>query len=482
MMPTLSSWKNIGACFLLCASAAISSSAQTFTTLFTFDDTNGRNPEGTLLQGLDGNLWGTTKEGGHTGCFNGCGTVFKITPDGTLTTVHFFSNQGSTYYPIGLTLANNGNFYGFAEGAGSSEFFELAPNGTFTALESTGLDPSSPLLQAANGLFYGVEGGASGGNGGEAFSGTTTGGITLLHGFCSENSCGGTAAGFDPIGGLIQGTDQDFYGTASQGGTASNNCAGTPSGGTGCGTIFRMGPAGRVVVLHAFTGSDGIAPVGGLVQGTDGNFYGTTSYGGASILGTVFKMSPSGTLTTLYSFCGGEPCVNGNEPLAGLVQGSDGNFYGTTSSGGDTSCGGGSGCGTIFRITPEGAISLMYAFEVTAPGVNVELLQATDGNFYGTTQKLVGSSSYGTVFKLSLGLAPFVKAVPAAAFTGSQVFILGNNLTGATSVTFNGKPAAFTVVSATEITATVPTSATNGKIKVVTPGGTLSSNFPFRVF
>ena len=143
-------------------------------------------------------------------------------------------------------------------------------------------------------------------------------------------------------------------------------------------------------------------------------------------------------------------------------------------------CGGG-GCGTIFKITPDGTISLLYSFENTQPGSNVQLVQGTDGNFYGTTQKLSNTAS-STVFQLSLGLAPFVKAVPGIAFTGTQVFILGNNLTGATSVTFNGKPAVFTVVSATEITATVPKPATTGIIKVVTPSGTILSNVPFRVY
>jgi uncharacterized repeat protein (TIGR03803 family) len=159
------------------------------------------------------------------------------------------------------------------------------------------------------------------------------------------------------------------------------------------------------------------------------NLYGTTSNGGSELSGMIFKITTSGTLTTLYSFCSQSGCADGDSPDAALVQETSGKFYGTTYAGGNFACAG--GCGTV----------------------------------------------YG----LSVGLGPFVEAQPTSGKVGAAVKILGTNLTGATSVTFNGSEATFTVISKSEITTTVPTGATTGQIKVVTPGGTLTSNLSFRV-
>jgi uncharacterized repeat protein (TIGR03803 family) len=218
----------------------------------------------------------------------------------------------------------------------------------------------------------------------------------------------------------------------------------------------------------------------GLVQGSDGNFYGTTYAGGATDSGTVFKITPTGTLTTLHSFGEG---FDGILPVAALIQATDGNFYGTTEHGGNQNCIS-SGCGTVFQITPAGVLTIIHSFDKTDDGgyPQAGLVQGTDGNLYGETTGFYGERMHGTVFKLSLGLAPFVKTLPTAAYPGKTIDILGTNLTGATSVTFNGKAAAFTVVSASEIRTTVPNGATTGRVKVTTPAGTLSSNVPFRVF
>ena len=175
-------------------------------------------------------------------------------------------------------------------------------------------------------------------------------------------------------------------------------------------------------------------PQAGLVQATDGNFYGTTLVGGTNFDGTVFKITPSGTLTTLYSFCSQSGCTDGGVPQAGLVQATNGNFYGTASEGG-VRC------------------------------------RTSDGPAEGC----------GTVFSLSLGLGPFVQAQPRAGNVGAVVNILGDDLTGATSVSFNGTAATFTVASPALITTTVPAGVSNGSVQVVTPSGTLSSNVPFQV-
>jgi uncharacterized repeat protein (TIGR03803 family) len=213
-----------------------------------------------------------------------------------------------------------------------------------------------------------------------------------------------------------------------------------------------------------------------MVQGTDGNFYGTTESGGGDTVGTVFKITPGGTLTTLHSF----DSTDGSAPVAGLIQAADGNFYGTTDIGGTNGC-----YGTVFKITPGGTLTTLHSFD-NSDGADPQaaLFQGTNGKFYGTTEARVinvCSGGCGTVFSLSVGLGQFVETLPTSGTVGAAVKILGTNLTGATRVTFNGTAATFTVISKSEITTTVPTGATTGKVHVVTPSGTLKSNVPFRV-
>src|SRR5208282_794266 len=282
-----------------------------------------------------------------------------------------------------------------------------------------------------------------------------------------------------PFGTLIQATDGNFYGTTAYGGAY-----GVGSGDT-CGTVFKITPSGVLTTLHSFDCTDGEAPIAGLIQATDGNFYGTTSEQNNGTSGTVFKITPSGTLTTLYSFCSQSGCTDGEGPYAGLVQGTDGNFYGTTLFGGvNDSCIDGIGCGTIFKITPSGTLTTLYSFcsqsgctDGAEPWVG--LVQDTNGNFYGTTD--VGGGNNGAVFSLSVGLGPFAKTLPTSGPVKSAVQILGTDLTGATSVSFNGTEAKFKVASATLITTTVPKGASSGFVAVITPGGTLTSNVPFVV-
>jgi len=229
---------------------------------------------------------------------------------------------------------------------------------------------------------------------------------------------------------------------------------------------------GALTTLYSFCSQSGCPDgggVAGLVQAANGNFYGTTIAGGAPCIanvagcGTVFKITPSGTLTTLYSFCSQSGCPDGDSPQTGLVQATDGNFYGTTVAGGAN------GYGTIFKITPSGMLTTLYSPLYGSAG----LVQATDGNFYGT-----GAANF---FSLSVGLGPFVKTLPTSGKVGAAVQILGTNLTGATSVTFNGTAAAFTVISPSLISTTVPTGAATGQVQVKTPIGTLLSNAAFVV-
>src|SRR5258708_8126360 len=195
----------------------------------------------------------------------------------------------------------------------------------------------------------------------------------------------------------IQGTDGNLYGVTYEGGD-STSCS------LGCGTVFRFSLTGTLTRLYSFAGLDGAGPAGALALGTDGNFYGTTQYGGAGNHGTVFKMTSRGTLTTLYSFCAQANCSDGDYVNAGLIQATDGNWYGTTFGGGNIGCGN-YGCGTVFRMTPAGQLTTLYAFPASSPSSgnpSASLIQGRDGNLYGTTTGFAIGQGGGIVFKIAL--------------------------------------------------------------------------------
>jgi uncharacterized protein (TIGR03437 family) len=483
--------KRAYAVLALCATTAIALPAQTLTTLHSFNGTDGEGPNAGLVQGTDGNFYGTTTEGGANSCINysgtnyyGCGTVFQVSPSGTLTTLHSFNGtDGETPY-AGLAQGTDGSFYGTTYSGGANDcgtVFKITPSGALTTLfnfnpSADGQQPLAGLLQGTDGDFYGTTF-LSGSFGGTVFKITPSGTLTTLYNFCHGGpSC---VYGFEPTAGLVQATDGNFYGTTDWGG---DNGAGY-----GLGTVFKITPSGTLTTLYSFCSqggypncTDGASPQAALVQGTDGNFYGTTFGGGAKSCiiedsngcGTIFKITPSGTLTTLYSFCSQRGCTDGFQPAAGLVQATDGDLYGTTSS------------GTIFKITPSGTLTTLYSFcaqsGCTDGSGPAGLVQANNGDLYGTTGG-GGAHGYGTVFSLAVGLGPFVETEPTSGSVGAAVQILGTNLTGATSVTFSGIAAAFTVVSPTLISTTVPAGATTGEVRVTTPSGKLLSNVPFLV-
>jgi uncharacterized repeat protein (TIGR03803 family) len=474
---------------LLIVAAAIASPAQTLTTLANLEGTNESDPMGSLVQGFDGNFYGTTLFGGTLG---GGGTVFKITLSGTLTTLYSFCAYSDCLYEgdlpsAGLVLGTDGNFYGTTLGDGANgrgTLFQITPSGNLTTLYNfcakanckDGGRPEGVLIQATDGNFYGTTsmGGTSStscsnfGDGcGTVFKITPRGVLTTLYSFCSQVGC---ADGTFPVAGLVQGSDGSLYGTTEQGGL------------NGFGTTFKISPSGKFTSLHSFDSSDGDFPSASLIRGSDRNFYGTTITGGSSTNGTIFKMTPGGAVATVISFEG----ANGADPYSALVQATDGYFYGTTSAGGSGSlCNQTDGCGTVFRVNTKGNLTTLYSFclqmycpDGAAPTNG--LVQGTDGNLYGMTNG-DDTGSYGTVFRLSLGLSPFVKTLPTSGKVGATVIILGTNLTGSTTVSFDKIASAFTVVSSSEITTTVPAGATSGIVQVTTPGGTLSSNIAFRV-
>ncbi len=418
--------------------------AQTLTTLYNFctptNCANGYAPYAGLVQGSDGNFYGTTTVGGANLAVTGIGgTVFRINPNsppGTgLTTLYSFCSTSSP--PVvctdgqepfaGVIQGSDGNFYGttYLGGAneGSGTIFKISPGGALTTIYSfcsvyacaDGSGPAGGLVQGSDGNFYGTteKGGAYGA--GTVFkitpSGTppTTYTLTTLYSFCSQSGC---TDGGSPQVGLVQGSDGNFYGTTNSGGTNSG------------GTVFQITPSGTLTTLYSFCSqsgcTDGLHAYAALIQGNDGNLYGTTYNGGThSQAGTVFKInpnSPPGTgLTTLYSFCAQssatESCTDGEYPYGGLVQASDGNFYGTTAAGALTA-------GTVFEITPSGTpptiytLTTLYTF-CTQSGCTDggapfgALVQGSDGKLYGTTS-FYGAYGGGTVFALPPPAAPTI--------------------------------------------------------------------------
>ncbi len=348
-----------------------------FTTLYAFNYSDGAWPYAGVLQGSDGSLYGTTSGSG-----SGGGTVFRLAPDGTLTTLYAFSGGSDGAYPYaGLLQGGDGSFYGTTSGGGASgngTVFKFGL-GTLTTLYafsggSDGSNPYAGLFQGSDGTLFGTtnEGGASGN--GTVFRLAPDGsGFTPLHAFS------GGSDGAWPYAGVLQGSDGSLYGTTWSGGASGN------------GTVFKFA-LGTLTTLHAFSGSDGAYPYAGLLQGRDESLYGTTISGGASGNGTVFRLAPIGTLTTLSAVSGGS---DGANPYAGLLRGSGGSLYGTTSGGGA------SGNGTVYRLAPDGTLTTLYAFSGGSDGVNpyAGLLRGRGGSLYGTTSG--GGSGYGTVFRLA---------------------------------------------------------------------------------
>jgi uncharacterized repeat protein (TIGR03803 family) len=459
---------------------------QTFATLYNFCSqggnqcTDGENPYAGLVQGTDGNLYGAAVgDGKHkSACSFGCGVVFRITTDGGLTILHrFVGTDGFGPYG-GLIEGTDGKFYGTTFEGGVHDdgtVFSITAGGELTTLHSfdytDGTMPYAGVVQGANGKFYGTtEGGGAYGEG-AVFSMASDGKLKTLISF-------GFTDGYQPFADLVQSTNGKFYGTTSGGGANGD-----------IGTVFSITGIGTLKTVFSFNGRNGAAPSAGLIQATGGNFYGTTYGGGKTcrhknICGTIFKITPDGKLTTLYSFCAaGYPCLDGSGPSGALVEGTDGNFYGTTSYGGQNNVCTTQhpGCGTVFKITPDGTLTTLYNFS-GADGANPigALIQDTNGTFYGTTF-IGGTYNRGTIFSLSLGLVPFIETRPTSGTVGTAVTILGTDLTGVTNVRFNGLESKFTIVSASEITTTVPKGATTGPVRVITPTGKLQSNVPFRV-
>jgi uncharacterized repeat protein (TIGR03803 family) len=471
----------LGVAFLL--AALTSAGAQKYKPLYTYSINSGGYsgilPAGLMSQGQDGNLYSTIQNNGTAKV----GTAFKMTTAGQLTTIYNFCSLKScvdgSYPDGGLTLGTDGNLYGTTVGGGkyaAGTVFNLTPGGklitmwSFTATKNDEAAPWNPVFEGQDGNFYGADPGVYSGNYGVIYKITPKNKLTPYPFSFSDGANPNLPT---------QGSDDNFYGTAILGGKPA--CKGYQYG---CGVVYKMTANGNRTVLWPFKGyygNDGAAPVGVLVQGYDGNFYGTTYYGGTSArcsgaCGTLFKITPSGAEKVLHSFTG---FPDGAYPDTGLTLGTDGNFYGTTPVGGKYNY------GTIFRITPAGKLTILYNFCSVRGCVDgiypkTPLVQHTNGKFYGST---TGNSLGGSVFySLDMRLKPFAGLVNWSGKVGATAEILGQGFTGTTKVSFNGtNTKAFTVVSETYLTVTVPAGATTGFVTVTTPGGALKSSRKFLV-
>jgi len=432
--------------------------AQTFADLHNFncptDGCEGYLP-GISAQGQDGNLYGTLPFGGG----SDAGTVYKITPSGSLTAIYNFSGSSDGYGNYsGLTLGTDGDLYGanYQDGAnGYGTIFKISPAGklttlhNFTAAEEGGAY-SPPVEGKTHGTFYGVT------YYGKAYSITSSGTFKLL-----PNPTPGQSQA--P---LILASDGNFYGTTLNG------------GGIGYGTVFRMSSTGAIKVVYSFDFTHGYQPYGPVVQGSDGYLYGTTSGGGTAAHpgGVVFKLSTAGKITVLHDFDTAST-TDGHQPYGGLVAATDGSFYGTTTYGGS------GGYGVIFEITKSGTYTVLHDFDSThGQTTETTAVQHTNGIVYGETA-VGGSDGDGVFYSLNAGISPFVSLVGYPVGTaGTTVEILGGGLTGTSKVQFgSGSATSFTVVSDTYMTAVVPASGTKGTVVVTTPSGPLKSKQVFTV-
>ena len=363
----------------------------TFTTLHSFSGADGTKSFAGLLQGKNGNLYGTTYYGGA----NNDGEIFQITTAGKLTVLHSFGGADGEYSYAAPVQGADGNFYGttyLGGSRGDGTVFKMTPGGKLTTLHSFGgTDGSQPLAGLAagsDGNFYGTTNlGGSHGDG-VVFKVTPSGQFSVLHNFCSKAGC---ADGQNSYAGLIQATDGNLYGTTLAGGSQ------------GHGTVFKITKGGALTTLYSFCSqsacADGEFPQTGLVQASNGNLYGETILGGAYGSGTIFELTLSGALTTLYSACSQSNCPDGNYLYAPLIQAKDGNLYGIMQIGGSNNS------GTVFQITLSGALTTLYSFCSQAACADGQypaagLVQATNGNLYGTTAD-GGANGDGTVFRIA---------------------------------------------------------------------------------
>jgi uncharacterized repeat protein (TIGR03803 family) len=430
--------------------------AQIYTELYNFDCVkNGCNPNQPALfaQGQDGNLYGTLP----TQIF-GNGTVDSYSVSGTFSTLYNFGP--SNYAPqSGLSLGFDGNLYGTAEFGGSSHdgvVFKLS-GGAVTELYdflngADGAFPWAPPIQAPNGNIYGVT--YNGATPGTAYRITTGGTFSVI-----ANLPSGTVAP------LILGVDGNLYGTTQYGGTYNR------------GTVFQLTTTGKLKIVYSFDASThGGIPVGPVMQGIDGKFYGTTTDGGTFGQGVVYSVTSGGAYKVLHNF---QSTTDGTYSTSGLVQGSNKFLYGVMSAGGAN------GYGTLYKINTTGTtFAVLHNFDKQTGAVPAATPTLhTNGKIYGVTQ--TGgpqNNTYGVVYSFDDGLKPFASLVVIwSGKVGTPVGILGQGFSSATSVKFGSGAGTFSVVSDTYMVATATAGATTGNVTVLEPTGNLFTPQVFKI-
>jgi len=446
------------------------------TTIYNFDGTHGTNPVGGLVLGTDGNFYGTAENGGA----NGYGNIFQITPAGVLTVIYDFKGTADGGYPISpLVIGSDGFFYGTSY---PYYAYKVSAGGEFHSLTRVPGITAGPLLQAADGSFYGVTEfqGTNGGGTVYRVSGTT---CTTLYNFVE-------ATGAFPIGGLVEGADGNLYGTTTGGGPG------------GAGVIYRITPKGAYSVVvyfdnvHTLNGYEADA---GLIAGADGLLYGATVWGGKYGYGVIFSMTTDGVYNVLYSF----NAPSGAGAYATPMQHNSGKIYGTTTRGG------GAGKGVLYSFSDglDSFAELVLSRGPVGRSVGIigrDLNTTSSVEFNGTPASFhVVSSTYLTatvpsgetgfvrvdtalgalvsekVFRVTPQMTSFA---PASGAVGSTVTLTGAGLIQAEIITVGGvRVTSYTVNSDSTVTFEVPTGAKTGTIVLTTPGGKTTSNGTFTV-
>lgn len=388
---------------------------------------DGALPNGPLVMDKAANLYGTTFYGGSTNCFDGCGTVFRLAPDGTETVLYAFCSKDTScpdgeYPDSPLLIDSSGNLYGTTAVGGTGQdggtIFRLAPDGTETVLYSfcsradctDGEEPQGRVIMDRRGQLYGTTvGGGTSQDGGTVFEVTQDGKEKILYSFCSQSGC---TDGYNPDGGVVRDGAGNLYGTTLNGGSNARNCSIFQSG--ICGTVFKIDSTGAETVLYSFCASggcpDGAGPYAGVVLDKNGNLYGTTAAGGRldascpnvvddRYCGVVFELQPNSTETVLYAFCGQSNCADGALPLAGvtLQQNKSGiTLYGTAEGGG-----GAQGDGVVYRLS-SGIEKVLHAFcsrtNCNDGAVPQSGLIKEGGSVVGTTL-VGGKNGAGTIYR-----------------------------------------------------------------------------------
>jgi uncharacterized repeat protein (TIGR03803 family) len=394
---------------LLPALTAWAAAAEGLTTLVSFGVTNGASPVAGVMLAADGNLYGTTRIGGT----HNFGTIFRLTPAGALTSLASFDGTNGAYPRGALAQTTNGGvlLYGTTSSGGASNLgtiFRSSPSGLITSLLSfTGLNGANPQ----SGLTLASDGHFRGST---YYGGTNDwplGYGTAFHlttnGQLTTEFSFANDSGAGPYAGLIQGNDGQYYGTTQVGGA------------NGFGTVFKLTTAGSLTTLVSFNSTNGAFPFARLAWVAPDSLYGTTYSGGLSNLGTVFRVATNGVLTSLVSFLG----PNGARPYGGLVLAADGNLYGNSAEGGQH------GLGTIYRLTTNGTLATLVSFAGSNGNFpQGELVVDPAGQLYGTTAS-GGDTGNGTVFRFSLS-SPAAPAFEAITQSGNTLILSWNASVG----------------------------------------------------